>query len=78
MFKNDIRVDLPDVLGGEPDFSNSPLLGFSAKARCPPVLASSIIAVVKVANRPLPRFFARARCPLVLAPFGATTVEVYD
>ena len=36
MFENNICVDLPDVLGGKPDCANSPLLGFFARARCPP------------------------------------------
>ena len=41
VFENDICVDLPNVLGRELDCANSPLLGFSARARCPPVLAPS-------------------------------------
>ena len=76
-FENDICVDLPDVLGGEPNCANSPLPGFSAMARCPPVLAPSVIAAVEVANSPLPTFFARARCPPILVPSGAATVKVY-
>ena len=35
MFENDIRVDLPDVLGVESDGANSPLPRFVTKARCP-------------------------------------------
>ena len=50
VFENDICVDLTDVLGGEPDFANSPLLGFFAKARCPHVLAPSRVAAVEVYN----------------------------
>ena len=41
VFKNDICVDLPNVLGGKPDCVNSPLPRFFAKARCPPVLTPS-------------------------------------
>ena len=48
MFENDICVDLPDVLGGKLDCANSSLPGFFAKARCPPILAPSEVAVVKV------------------------------
>ena len=77
VFENNICVDLLDVLGREIDCANSPLLGFSAKARCPLVLAPSIIAAVKVANSLLSGFFTRARYPLVLAPSGAIVVEVY-
>ena len=52
VFENDICVDLPDVLGGKPDCANSPLPAFFARARCPPILAPSGIATVKVANSP--------------------------
>ena len=48
MFKIDICVNLPDVLGGKPDCANSPLPRFFARARCPPVPAPSGVAVVKV------------------------------
>ena len=36
MFKIDICVNLPDVVGGKPDCANSPLPRFFARARCPP------------------------------------------
>ena len=78
VFENDICVDLPDVIGGKPNCVNSPLLGFFAMTRCPPVLVLSGAAVVEVANSPLPGFFARARCPPVLAPSEVTAVEVYN
>ena len=48
VFENDIRVDLPDVLDGKPDYANSPLLEFFARARCPPVLVPSGVVAVKV------------------------------
>ena len=48
MFENDILVDLLDVLSGKPDCTNSPLLGFFARARCSPILAPSRVVVVKV------------------------------
>ena len=48
MFEDNIRVDLPDVLDGKPDYANSPLLEFFARARCPPILAPSGVATVKV------------------------------
>ena len=43
-----ICVDLPDAPGGKPDCANSPLSGFFARARCPPVLALSGVAAVEV------------------------------
>ena len=48
MFENDICVDLPDVLGGEPDCANSPLPRFFAKARYPLVPVPSGVAAVDV------------------------------
>ena len=48
VFENDICVNLPYVLSGKPDCANSPLPGFFARARCPPVLAPSRVAVVEV------------------------------
>ena len=48
MLENDICVDLLDVLGGKLDCANSPILGFFARARSPPVLAPSRVIVVKV------------------------------
>ena len=48
VFENEICVDLPDVLGGKPDCVNSPLSRFFTRARCPPVLAPSGVAVVEV------------------------------
>ena len=48
VIENDICVDLPNVLGGEPNYTNSPLPGFFAKARCRLILAPSIIAAVEV------------------------------
>ena len=48
MFENDICVDPPDVLDGNPDYANSPLLEFFTKARCPPVLVPSGVAAIKV------------------------------
>ena len=76
MFENDICVDLPDVLGGEPDCANSLFPRFFSKARCPSVLVPSGIIAVEVANSPILGFFARARFPLVLAPSGVAAVEV--
>ena len=35
VFENDICVDLPDILGAEPNCANSPLIGFFVRARCP-------------------------------------------
>ena len=48
VFENDICVNLPDVLGRKADCSNSHLLGFFVRARCPPVLAFFGVATVKV------------------------------
>ena len=48
MFENDICVDLSDIQGGKPDYANSPLPRFFARARCPPVLAPFKVIVVKV------------------------------
>ena len=77
MFENDICVDLPDVLSGEPDCANSSLPRFFAAARCPLVLSPSRIAAVEVANSPFPGFFAKAGCPLFLVPFEIIAVKVY-
>ena len=48
MFEDDICVDLSNVLDGKPDYANFPLPEFFARIRCPPVLAPSGVAVVKV------------------------------
>ena len=48
VFEDDICVDLLDVLVGKPDYANSPLLEFFARARCSPVLASSGVTAAKV------------------------------
>ena len=48
MFEDDICVDLLDVLVGKPVYANSPFLEFFARARCPPVLASSGVIATKV------------------------------
>ena len=48
MFEYDIYVNLLDVLDGKPDYANAPLSKFVARARCPPVLAPSRVAAVKV------------------------------
>ena len=78
VFENDICVDIPDVLNGKPNYANSPIPGFFARAQYPLVLAPSEVAAVEVANSPLLGFFARARCPPVMAPFGVAAVEVYN
>ena len=78
VFENDICVDLPDILGGEPDCANSPLLGFFAKARCPPILAPSGVVAIEVANSSLLGFFAKARCLPVPAPSKVAVVKVYS
>ena len=77
MLENDICVDLLDAPSGKLDCVNSPLSWFFSRARCPPILAPSCVAAVKVANSPLSWFFARARCPPVLAPSGVAAIEVY-
>ena len=48
VFEDDIRVDRPDVLDGKPDYANSPLPEFFARARFPPILAPSRVAAIKV------------------------------
>ena len=48
MFEDDICVDLPYVLDRKPDYANSPIPEFFARARCPPVLAPSGVAAIKV------------------------------
>ena len=35
VFENDICINLLDVLGGKPNYANSLLSRFIAKARCP-------------------------------------------
>ena len=47
-FEDNIRVNLPNVLDGKPDYANSPLPKFFARARCTPVLAPFGVAEVKV------------------------------
>ena len=47
-FKHDISADQPDVQEGKPDYAKAHLSEFFAKARCPPVLAPSEVAAVKV------------------------------
>ena len=47
VFEN-ICVNLPDFLDGKPDYANSSLPEFFTRARCPPVLAPSRVAAVKV------------------------------
>ena len=44
----DICVDLPVVQEGKPDYVITHFSKFLAKARCPPVLAPSGVAVVEV------------------------------
>ena len=41
-------VDRPEVLDGKPGYANSPILEFFTMARCPPILAPSRVAAVKV------------------------------
>ena len=48
VFEDDICVYLPDAQDGQPDYANSPLPKFFARARCPPVLAPSGVVAVKV------------------------------
>ena len=48
VFEDDIYVDLPDVLDWKPDYANSPILEFFAKARCHPILTPSGVSAVKV------------------------------
>ena len=48
VFEDDIDVDLPYVLDRKHDYANSPIPEFFARARCPPVLAPSGVAAVKV------------------------------
>ena len=72
MFENDICVDLPNVLGVEPDGVNSPLPRFVTRARCPPVSAPSGVAAVGLLLRrdePSNRIF-RTLLFLPLFPFS--------
>ena len=48
VFEDNICVDLEDVLDGKPDYANSPLIEFFARARCLLVLAPSEVVAVKV------------------------------
>ena len=48
VFEDNICVDLPNVLGGNPGYTNSPFPNFSTKARCPLVLAPSGVVAVKL------------------------------
>ena len=41
-------INRPEVLDWKPGYANSPFRRFFAKARCPPVLAPSKVAAVKV------------------------------
>ena len=48
VFENDICVDLPYVLGVEPDCANSPLMGSLPRLGAPHVPAPSRVVVVEV------------------------------
>ena len=48
-FEDDIRVDLPNVLDGKPDYANSPCPEFFARARC----VTACAAVPNLNQRPM-------------------------